>query len=75
MPIWAALHEMQQSKYGKIKAISVHCAMSWGGVVLKIEELIDTKDALRTLVEGAAWREVSKSSQNAGAICHAYQRN
>lgn len=64
--IRVALHEVQLSKYGKIKAISAHCPTRFGIVVSIIEDIIDTEDALRALVEGADWKEVSKGSSNAG---------
>jgi len=65
--IRAALHDVQLNKYGKIKAISAHCPTRWGILVFIIEDVIDSEDALRALVESAAWKEVSKGSQNAGA--------
>lgn len=66
--IRTALHEVQTKKYGKIKAISAHCPTRWGIVVMIIEDLMDTEDALRALVEGPDWKELSKNCQNSGKL-------
>ena len=63
-----ALRDYQMKKYGKTKAIASNCPTRFAIVVTILQDLIDTEDALRALVESPDWKEVSKDSTNAGEM-------
>ena len=66
--IRTALQDIQRSKYGRVKAIAAHCPTRWGILVQIMNDLLDSKDALRELVESSGWPELQKGSKTASEI-------
>jgi hypothetical protein len=61
-----ALQECQEKEYGKTKAIASHCPTRWGITLMIALDILDTKSALRNLVERPDWKDLAKTSTNAG---------
>jgi len=64
--IRTALHECQEKEYGKTKAIASHCPTRWGITHIIAQDIIDTKAALRNLVERPDWKKLAETSSNSG---------
>lgn len=63
-----ALHELQVKKYSKTKAIASHCPTRWAITLIIALDVLETKDALRELVESREWKDLAKSSSNSGML-------